>query len=294
MNAEGDISVEGQNILMMSAQNKKTSDTSHEDTILTTGIKIGNAYVDAGIAADAMVKAGEAVRKATGEVSRMEDLYKQGKASKEALEDAKINLTMATANLANATIGVTPSVAGGATTAGSSFGTGLYASLFTNYETNKSNLIRENNYTTQGNLVSGGNITFKSANDMTQEGTNVCANQTLTYDVANDLTIMASKDTFSQENKSEHISGGVSIGNSAVQVSAGHSQSYDRMRSTRYNNSQVTANDIIMSVGNNALIRGANVHAQNAQSVSVGNNLTVESLQDVAMPKAIAVVQILV
>jgi adhesin HecA-like repeat protein len=280
MNAEGDISVEGQNILMMSAQNKKTKETSHEDTIVTTGIKIGNTYVDAGFAADAVVKSGEAVKKAKDEVSTMEDLYKQGKASKEALEDARINLAMATANLANATVGLTASISGAATAAGTSFGTGLYAAGFTNYETNKLSSIKEDNYATQSNLVSGTNITFKSANDMTQEGTNIHANQTLTYDIANDLTITASKDTSAQESKSEHISGGVSIGNNAVQVSAGYGQGSDRMRSTRHNNSQVTVNNIIMNVGNDALISGANIHAQNDLSINVGNNLTEESLQD--------------
>ena len=113
------------------------------------------------------------------------------------------------------------SVAGAATAASSSYGTGMYAAGFANYETNKLSLTSESNYGTQGNIFSNSNINFTSGKDMMQEGTNVYAqNGTLTYDIGNDLTIKANKDTYSQERKTENISGGVSVGNNAVQVGA--------------------------------------------------------------------------
>ncbi|MDR1696073.1 MAG: hemagglutinin repeat-containing protein [Endomicrobium sp.] len=279
MSAEGDINIEGNNILMLSAQNSVKSELSREEHTITTGMKVGNAYVDVGFAAKGLYDAEQALEKAAYELREMEKLNKEGKASNEAVEDARINVAMATANVANATISLAASAAGAATAASSSYGTGLYAAGFANYDTNKLSVITENTYATQGNLFAN-NINFKSANDMMQEGTNVYANNKITYDIGNGLTIKASKDTMTSERKSEHLSGGVSVGNNAVQVSASAGQSSERMRATSYSNSESIAKDIVMNVGNNAVLSGANVHASNDLTANIGNNLTVESLQD--------------
>ncbi|MCL2145010.1 MAG: hemagglutinin repeat-containing protein [Endomicrobia bacterium] len=281
MSAANDINIEGTNILLLSAQNSSKSKIEHEDKTVTIGVKVGNAYVDAGLAAKALYDAEQALEQATYDLREMEKLYKSGKASKDAVEDAQLNLTMATANVANATIALAASIAGAATAASSSYGTGMYAAGFANYESNKLSITTEELYATQSNLFAQGNINFTSTNDMTQEGTNVYATKgTLTYDIGNDLLIQASKNTFSQERKTENISGGVSVGNNAVQVSAGYGQSSDRMKATTYINSESIAQDIIMNVGNNATLSGANVYAINDLTVDVGNNLIVESLQD--------------
>jgi filamentous hemagglutinin len=245
------------------------------------GVKIGNAYADAAFAAVAAYDAEQALEKANNELNKMEELYKQGKASKDAVEDAKVNVAMATANLANAAISLAASIAGAATAASSSYGTGMYAAGFANYDTQKQSSSAESLFATQGNIISNGNITFKSGNDMVQEGTNVYATKgTLTYDITNDLTIKASKDTYSQENKSEHLSGGVSVGNNAVQVSASAGASSSRAKATTYANSESAAQNIVMKVGGDATLSGANVNATNELTATIGGNLTVESLQD--------------
>ncbi|AKL98196.1 hemagglutinin repeat-containing protein [Endomicrobium proavitum] len=173
------------------------------------------------------------------------------------------------------------SIAGAASAASSSFGTGMYASAFANYDTMSQQSKSESILGVQGNIASNGNINFKSANDMIQEGTNAYAtNGTLSYNVGNNLIIQASKDTYAQEDKSEHASAGVSVGNNSVQVSAGAGESSSKIKATTYNNSESVANNIEINVGNNATLSGANVTAKNNLDVTVGNNLTVESLQD--------------
>ena len=57
MTAPGDVHVTAdENIIMLAAQNSVKTDTKHEDTTITVGVKVGNAYVDAGLAAKGLVK----------------------------------------------------------------------------------------------------------------------------------------------------------------------------------------------------------------------------------------------
>ncbi|AKL98222.1 hemagglutinin repeat-containing protein [Endomicrobium proavitum] len=280
--ANGDINVTADGkIILASAQNSQSSESRHDETTVTVGVKIGNAYVDAGYAAAAVVEAEQAVEKAASELKRIQELQEQGKASQEAVDDATANVAMASLNLANATVGLAASIAGAASAASSSFGTGMYASAFANYDTMSQQSKSESILSVQGNIASNGNINFKSANDMIQEGTNAYAtNGTLSYNVGNNLIIQASKDTYAQEDKSAHASAGVSVGNNSVQVSAGGGESSSKIKATTYNNSESVANNIEINVGNNATLSGANVTAKNNLDVTVGNNLTVESLQD--------------
>ncbi|GMO61338.1 MAG: hypothetical protein Ta2D_07260 [Rickettsiales bacterium] len=278
----------GGNILLTSANNSQTTDIKHEETKVTVGVKVGNAYVDAVNAGDAVVKAGEKVKDANDELKRIENLYEQGKASKEAVNDAKTNVAMASVNLLNTTIAFTSSVAGAATAASTSFGTGMYASAFANYDTTQKTSTKQDTYQTQSNIQSGnGNISFTSANDMLQEGTNIYAtNGTLEYDITNDLTIKASKDTSISDSKTEHLSAGASIGNNSVQVNVGGGETSSKTRSTTYNNSEVLAENIIIKTANNTTISAANITATNTLTADIGNNLTIESLQDTYYSKS--------
>ncbi len=276
-------------IFLLAGQNTNSSSYQYDQTTITAGVKIGNAYVDVAYAADAVVKAGEELKNAKDELDRIEQLYKEGKASKDAVEDAKLNVAMATVNLANATVAAAASVAGAATAAGTSFGTGMYASVFMNYDTNSTKSTEQSLWNTSSNVIAdNGNITFNAGNDMLQEGSNVFAqNGTATYDIGNDLILRAIADTFFSETKSENLSGGVSVGNNAVQINIGAGESTSRTRSTTYNNSQTIAKNILINTGNNATFSGANILAQKNENgnggnltMNIGNNLTIESLQD--------------
>jgi filamentous hemagglutinin len=221
-NINNDLNLSTKNIYLNSANNTQETTFKQEETTITTGVKIGNAYEDVYNAGDTLVKAGEQVKQAKDELDLIKDLEKQGKASKEAVKDAELNLAMATVNLVNAEIAFASSIAGAATAATTSFGTGYYASGFVNYDTNQSTSNSQSNWQSQSNLLSNsGNLNLITDNNLLQEGTNLYATSgTLTYDIGNDLTITASKDTYSSDFKSEHLNAGVSVGNNAAQVSS--------------------------------------------------------------------------
>jgi filamentous hemagglutinin len=292
------------NIYLTSASNSQETKDKHEETTVTMGVKVGNAYEDVYYAGDAVTKAGEQVHHAEQELDKMKELEKQGKASKEAVKDAELNLAMATANLANATIAFASSVTGATSAAATSFGTGFYASAYVNYDTNQSTSNSQSNWQTQSNILSDtGNISFNTNNNMIQEGTNIYAtNGTLSYNIENDLTIKASKDTYMSDSKSEHFNTGVSVGNNAVQVSLGGGEASSKVRQTTYNNSDILANNIEINTGNDTTIQGANIEAIKQTYIdpntgeeittggnliaNIGNNLLIESLQDTYYSKS--------
>ena len=255
----GDIKA-GHNINILEAQNTTKTSTSHEDTKISVTANAGNAYVDAGYATADVVKAADAVVKATEDLKHMQDLHKQGKASAEAVRDAEIALAMATANAVNAELGMASSIAGAAAAAGSSFGTGVYASVGTNFETSKSTNSSDVKQSVASNIL-GENISFSSGNNMTQVGANVSATDTVKYDIGNDLNVLASTDTYETKSGSQTITAGASIGNNAVQVNAGYNESSNTSRGTTHNNSNITADNIIIKTGNDATFAGANVSA---------------------------------
>lgn len=269
----------GNNINILEAQNTQHTSSSHEDTKISVSATAGNAYVDAGYAAADAVKAADAVVKATEDLHRIQELHKQGKASSEAVRDAEIALGMATANAVNAELGLVSSAAGAASAAGTSFGTGMYGSIGANFETTKSTNSSDTKQSVASNLF-GENMSFTSGNNMTQVGANVSATDTVSYDIGNDLNVLASTDTFRTESGSQTITAGGSIGNNAVQVNAGYSESSNRASSTTHNNSNITAENITVKTGNDATFAGANVTADDKLAMNIGGNLNVESKQD--------------
>ncbi len=269
----------GNNINILEAQNTQHTSSSHEDTKISVSATVGNAYVDAGYAAADAVKAADAVVKATEDLHRIQELHKQGKASSEAVRDAEIALGMATANAINAELGLVSSAAGAASAAGTSFGTGMYGSVGTNFETTKSTNSSDSTQSVASNLF-GENMSFTSGNNMTQVGANVSATDTVSYDIGNDLNVLASTDTYRTESGSQTITAGGSIGNNAVQINAGYSESSNRASGTTHNNSNITAENITVKTGNDATFAGANVTADDKLAMNIGGNLNVESKQD--------------
>lgn len=280
ISADGTGSVNaGNNINILEAQNTQKTTSSHEDTKISVSANVGNAYVDAGYAAADAVKAADAVVKATEDLHHMQELHKQGKASSEAVRDAELALAMATANAVNAELGLVSSTAGAASAAGSSFGTGMYGSAGANFETTKSTNSSDTKQSVASNLF-GENISFTSGNNMTQVGANVSATDTVSYDIGNDLNVLASTDTYHTKSDSQTITAGATIGNNAVQVNAGYSESSNRASGTTHNNSNITADNITVKTGNDATFAGANVTADDKLAMDIGGNLNVESKQD--------------
>ena len=130
---------------------------------------------------------------------------------------------------------------------------------------------------------------------MTQEGTNLYATNkdgtgTINYNIGNDLTIEASKDTYLYTEKTSTKHAGISIGTkidnnispngltSAIDIGGGNVS--NKIKSTTYNNVDIIANDINIKTSNDTNIKGANITAKDSIDMDIGNNLNIESLQD--------------
>lgn len=91
---------------------------SHTETI-STEVGVRNAYLDAALAVVAVKDAAKALSDAKGAYSQAQRDHAVGKITKEALDDSKANVAMATVNLASAQIAVAASaVAAAASTYG--------------------------------------------------------------------------------------------------------------------------------------------------------------------------------
>ena len=269
----------GNNLILTFAEEIVSRTKEHSETTITVGVKIGNSYIDVGLAAKNLVNSTQNLNKAKDEYNEMQKKYDNGEISKTALEDAKVNLEVATLNVANATIAIATSINGAATSASSSLGTGLYGSAFTNYDTTTTES-KEKTVTQNFGLISSNkDIRLKSGTNLVQEATDITAKETLSYDVGKELSILAGKTTGEQESKREHKTAGISYGNNAMQVSGSYGQDSSKAKTTSYTNSQSVAKDIIIKA-QNTNISGANIQATNNLEVDIKNNLLLESKQD--------------
>ncbi|MCY7294601.1 hypothetical protein [Alteromonas sp. a30] len=148
--------------------------------------------------------------------------------------------------------------------------------------------------TSHASQISGENITvvtgfedessFGQSGSTLIQGSSLAANNNLTI-ATETLDVLASRDTFRQTVDSQNASismqqtvYGASTGGPAVNASYGQSRSEDR--STTYNNSVLTAENINIATAGDASFIGANVDATNDLTLSVGGDLWVESQQN--------------
>ena len=272
LNADNDINI-------INDFNTLSKENIKKDITTSVGATAGNAYVDVAYATKALIDAEQSVEKAKKELSEIKSARDRGEASSEAVKDAELNLSLAIINFTNAEIALASSIAGSATAAASSYGTGFYASFSLTDDIDK---YTENSISSQtvGSNLTAENILFKSGNNMTQIGSDIVVNDTISYDIANKLKILAGENTYRSESYNEHITAGASYGNNAVQGNVGYNQSRDRASGTSFTNSNILAENISIKTGSNAEFVGANVNANETLIASVGGDLIIESKQD--------------
>ena len=280
LNSNQDITLKsGNDINILNDYDTVSKENIRKDITVSAGANVGNSYVDTVNATKDFYNATKAVSDAKENLNKIKDARNNGKASNEAVKDAEYNLSLALINLANAELGLASSVSGAATAAASSFGTGMYASVSSNNDINK----HTDNYTSMQSVASnilGENIHNSSDNDLNQIGSNIIANDTISYDIANKLKILAGENTYSSSSSDEHIVAGASYGNNAVQLNAGYDKSTNRAHGTNYTSSNTNANNILIATGSDAEFSGANVNANETLIASIGGNLSLESKQD--------------
>ncbi len=254
------------------------SEAIQKDITTSAGVSVGNGYVDVAYATKALIDAEQSVKKAKKELKKIKEARDRGEASNEAVKDAELNLSLAIINFTNAEIALASSIAGAASAAASSYGTGFYASFSLTDDIDKHTETLNSSQSVESNITAK-NISFSGKN-MTQTGSNVMADGNITYDIMNKLKVLAGENTYRSESYNEHITAGASYGNNAVQGNVGYDKSRNVSSGTSFTNSNIIAENISIKTGNNAEFIGTNVNANENLVASVGGDLIIESKQD--------------
>jgi filamentous hemagglutinin len=304
------------NILALSNTTSTTSETKIGTQTLSAGV--GNNFVDTAYAEKDALDAIKAVADAKNNLNHMETLKANGQAEESAVEDAKINLGIATANLALAEVKLAASAAKSVSSAAT---LGFYADLQLTIAGSKTNSNITSSTAVASNINSSGNIVIKSGLDLLNNDSDLLAgtvgNTTITgsniastsgdIDITskNNTIINASKDTYNSSTKSSSWSESITLASSTVgakqldaaiqsaqlALNLAMNKAKGDTSSTTYKNSNLTAENGSINInslgttssgtqtGGDTTISGANLLASNVTINSQGD-LTVESLQD--------------
>ncbi|MEB3755113.1 hemagglutinin repeat-containing protein, partial [Acinetobacter sp. MD2(2019)] len=252
-----------------------TEEKTHTKTV-TSEVGVRNAYLDAALAIIALKDATKALNNAKKDYSQAQKDYAAGKITKDALDDSKANLAMATINLATAEIAVGAAAASAAaSTATYGFTIGANGERI---ETTSTSTTAQGQW--QGSTFDLNNLTLKSEGQNANiQGSRLTATGTTSFDGTKDLNITAGTEHNSQSSNSKTNSQSVSYtyggGGSA---SIGKQTSKSESNSLTHVNSEVTLNKTEGSL-NSLNIKGGEVTIQDRGNLQV-NNIHVESLQD--------------
>ncbi|MCV2884698.1 filamentous hemagglutinin N-terminal domain-containing protein [Aestuariibacter sp. AA17] len=200
----------------------------------------------------------------------------------------KAGIAAATANVASKTTGLLQqSAAAAQSTATWGFNAGVQLDVqgnktetHTQESTSNASYLQGNNVNIVTGVTESG---YGQTGTATIQGSHVDALGNLNI-AAGELAILASQDTFATE--SEHKSMNFSVSQTVwgaaggPTVNAGFNASQNQDKSTTYNNSTLTADNITISTSGDTRIQGGNVHADNDLSVDVGGDLYLISQQN--------------
>ena len=174
INAENEIKAQASLVTISSASQVSQGKEKNREGTLRVGVEIGNAYVDAYYAGKDLYDAGARIESASHALRKAKQDYKEGKISKEALQDYETNLALLSASLvANAT-NFASSISSVASSIASSYGTGFYAGGFAEYEGNITNTTFKNTTQVSSSLTAS-SISLSSLSSYTQSSSSLLA-----------------------------------------------------------------------------------------------------------------------
>ena len=262
-------------------ENTTTIEEKTKTEKVSTEVGVRNAYLDAANALIAVKDAIKALSQAKDAYNKAEKDYAAGRITKQALNDSKANIAMATTNLATAQIAAGAAAAGAAAAGSTSFGTGF--TIGANGERIKTESTTKSLETQwQGSNLELNNLTLKSEGQNANiQGSNLRATGTTTFDGTKDLNITAGTERTQQESKTKTENQKITISSGGGgSASIGKQDSQSQSQSLNHVNSQVELNKVSGSL-NNLNIKGGSVSIQDRGNLQV-NNIHVESLQDTA------------
>ncbi|EPC4340515.1 hemagglutinin repeat-containing protein [Acinetobacter baumannii] len=259
-------------------ENKTTTEekTKNEKTSVEVGVR--NAYLDAALAVGAVKDAASALKDAKDAYSQAQRDYAAGKLTKEALDDSKANVAMATANLASAQIAVGASAAAAAASS-ATYGFTIGANGERIETTTNSNQTQGH---WQGSNLELNNLTLKSEGQNANiQGSRLTATGTTTFNGTKDLNVTAGKEHSTQESSSKTNSQSISYSSGGGgSASIGKQTSQSQSESLTHVNSEVALNRTEGQL-NKLNIQGGEVSIADRGNLQV-NQIHVESLQDTA------------
>jgi adhesin HecA-like repeat protein len=264
-------SLEG-NVNILSLQNSTVTSSETRSGTLTLSAGIGNSHVDTAYAEYDAIQAAKEVATAKAQLNHMETLRKNGQADDDAVEDAKINLSIAILNLSLAELKLAAAATKSAASA-SSLWTGFYGDLrlsIAGTKTNSNSSLISNvasNINSAGNLLISSGMSLSDSNTDLINGlvgnTNITGSNITSSDgninitSKNNTVIQASKDTYNNSTTSKAWESNITLASSAgsgiaatldnainaLQISLGLNMSRNKSdtSSVTYNNSSLTA-----------------------------------------------------
>lgn len=262
-------------IVIASAKNSYSTSQSHTQGSISTTLSVGNAYVDAGYAGYGVYQASTALAKASKDYEHIKSLHKQGKASSAALEDAKLNVALATANLTTSMINLTNATASAATAATTGYGTGMYVSAGLSLAGSKQSTDSASTIHTASFLSSNNDISLNATNSITQKGSHLLADNSISYKANNDITLQSSEDTHSSKHSYKDFSTSIEYGTNGFGMQASYSQENSKANSISQNNSTSYAKHITLNTDKSLNIISSNVESNTLEANA--NSLRIES-----------------
>lgn len=257
-----------------------TEEKTHTETV-SSEVGVRNAYLDAALAVIALKDAAKALDKAKDAYDQAQKDYKAGKITKDALNDSKANVAMATVNLAAAEIAAGASAAAAVAAASTSYGTGFtIGANGERIETVSTTTTSQGQW--QGSTLDLNNLVLKSeGQNVNVQGSRITATGTTTFDGTHDLNVTAGTEHNSQSSNSKTNSQSISYTyNGGGSASIGKQTSQSASQSLTYINSEIDLNRTEGSL-DSLNIKGGEVSIQDRGSLQV-NNIYIESLQDTA------------
>jgi filamentous hemagglutinin len=177
-------------------------------------------------------------------------------------------------------------------TAAQSSGTyGFSAGLSLDVEGSKTKTESSSQSAVASNL-NASNIKIKTSKDINTKvdisGSSLEAEENIDISTK-DLIVTSSQDTTNSTIDNKNINGSISIsmyGGGGPSVNLGVGKSTQTSESIKHNNSNLKANNITLDVANDATFKGSSVTASNSLDVTIGNNLTVESVRDISKTRS--------
>ncbi len=273
---DGVLSLAGDSVSITGVQDEKTVTETLKEKTTETSVGIRNAYVDAAYAIEGLKKAGDAVGDAKDALKDAERRVERGELAKEALEDYRIMLAAASANLVQAELASTQALA--ATAAGAAAGgTGFYVSGSAQHsETTSTSTATEKTW--QGSSLNAAAMSINADKTASIIGSEVNAG-VLDLNAA-DILIGAGTNEQSSRFEQESKNGGFSVSTSGAgswNANAGFNEAESESQATQYVNSQLNVGHL-NSTSDSLTVKGGVVTA-NTANIDTGT-LHIESLQD--------------